>query len=62
MVDAPHWIVEIWNYKEYRSCSACSKCVDYMYGYQYCPWCGTKLDGREEVIQHEWEGTGLDVH
>lgn len=54
MVDAPHWIVEIWNYKEYRSCSACNKCVYYMYGYQYCPWCGTKLDGREEVIQHEW--------
>lgn len=61
MNNEAHWIVEIWNYKEYRSCSVCSKCVDYMYGYQYCPWCGTKLDGCEEVIQHEWEGTGLDV-
>ena len=42
MIDTPHWIVEIWNYKEYRSCSACDKRVDYVYGYQYCPWCGTK--------------------
>lgn len=62
MNDEAHWIVEMWNYKELHFCSACQKVVDYKYGYCYCPYCGEKMIGREEVIQHEWEGTGLDVH
>jgi predicted RNA-binding Zn-ribbon protein involved in translation (DUF1610 family) len=49
-----HWIVEIWNYMEYRICSVCNKCVKYEAGYCYCPYCGEKMVGRIEVIKHEW--------
>ena len=62
MNDEAHWIVEIWNNLAHYTCSACQKMVKYEPGYCYCPYCGEKMIGRIEVIQHEWEGTGLDVH
>ncbi len=53
MNDEAHWIVEIWNNLAYYTCSTCLKMVKYEPGYCYCPYCGKKMIGRIEVIQHE---------
>lgn len=43
-----HWIVEVWNNKEHRTCSVCQRVVDYEPCYHYCPYCGAKLEEESE--------------
>lgn len=43
-----HWIVEVWNNKEHRTCSVCQILVDYEPCYHYCPYCGAKMAESEE--------------
>lgn len=43
------YFLSSWENIEYLQCSICKKNIKGKYKYKYCPHCGAKMDGGEDV-------------